>query len=67
MASLSDEVSLVLRWTSKLGHCLARQSKRSCSEATMRRLSAISLRLDYVRGVPQRNDKVEMNEMNGVL
>src|SRR5712672_3654358 len=30
----SDEVSLVLRWTSKLGRCLIRQSKRSCSEAT---------------------------------
>src|SRR5712672_2568839 len=26
--------SLVLRWTSKLGHCLTRQSKRICSEAT---------------------------------
>src|SRR5712675_1790085 len=26
---------LVLRWTSKLGRCLIRQSKRSCSEATM--------------------------------
>src|SRR5712672_1665993 len=25
--------SLVLRWTSKLGRCLIRQSKRSCSEA----------------------------------
>src|SRR5712672_1050819 len=25
--------SLVLRWTSKLGCCLTRQSKRSCSEA----------------------------------
>src|SRR5882672_8397767 len=25
--------SLVLRWTSKLGRCLTRQSKRSCSEA----------------------------------
>src|SRR5712671_6741412 len=30
----SDEVSLVRRWTSKLGRCLTRQSKRSCSEAT---------------------------------
>src|SRR5712672_401953 len=30
-------------------------------------LSAISLRLDNVQGVPQRNNKVEMNEMNGVL
>src|SRR5882672_1126384 len=30
----SDEVSLVLSWTSKLGRCLTRQSKRSCSEAT---------------------------------
>src|SRR5712672_1033984 len=28
------EVSLVLRWMSKLGRCLTRQSKRSCSEAT---------------------------------
>src|SRR5712672_730188 len=25
--------SLVLRWTSKLGYCLTRQSKRLCSEA----------------------------------
>ena len=25
--------SLVLRWTSKLGRCLTRQSKRRCSEA----------------------------------
>src|SRR5712672_3184452 len=28
-----DEVLLILRWTSKLGRCLTRQSKRSCSEA----------------------------------
>src|SRR5712671_2892163 len=27
-------MSLVLSWTSKLGRCLIRQSKRSCSEAT---------------------------------
>src|SRR5712675_1926572 len=50
---------LVLRWTSKLGHCLTRQSKRSCSEAITRRLSAISLRLSYVREVPQREQRVE--------
>src|SRR5882757_11045545 len=31
----TTRVSLVLRWTSKLGCCLTRQSKRSCSEATM--------------------------------
>src|SRR5882757_4807840 len=30
----TTKVSLVLRWTSKLGHCLTRQSKRICSEAT---------------------------------
>ena len=30
----SNEVSLVRRWTSKLGRCLTQQSKRSCSEAT---------------------------------
>src|SRR5712671_1733752 len=31
----TTRVSLVLRWTSKLGRCLTRQSKRSCSEVTM--------------------------------
>src|SRR5712672_2288576 len=30
----TTRVSLVLRWTSKLGRCLTRQSKRICSEAT---------------------------------
>src|SRR5712671_3500301 len=30
----TTRVSLVLRWMSKLGRCLTRQSKRSCSEAT---------------------------------
>src|SRR5882757_6752368 len=30
----TTRVSLVLRWMSKLGHCLTRQSKRNCSEAT---------------------------------
>jgi len=34
MASLRQQgYSLVLRWTSKPGRCLIRQSKRSCSEA----------------------------------
>jgi len=34
MASLrQQEDLLVLRWTSKLGHCLIQQFKRSCSEA----------------------------------
>src|SRR5712672_2133801 len=41
---------LVLRWTSKLGRCLTRQSKRSCSEAVTRRLSVISLRLITYEG-----------------
>src|SRR5712675_2751896 len=30
----TTRVSLVLRWTSKLGRCLTQQSKRICSEAT---------------------------------
>src|SRR5712672_1115580 len=63
----SDEVSLVLRWTSKLGRCLTRQSKRSCSEATTEKAISDKPSAGYVRGVPQRNNEVEMNEMNGVL
>jgi len=62
-----DKVSLVLRWTSKLGRCLTRQSKRSCSEATMEK--AISDRPSTVlrtRG-STRNNEVEMNKVNGVL
>src|SRR5712671_6825899 len=66
MASPRYKRWLVLRWTSKLGRCLTRQSKRSCSEAMTRRLSAISLRLGYVRGVPQKNVESSMNEVNGV-
>src|SRR5712671_3828633 len=31
----TTRVSLVRRWTSKLGRCLTRQSKRSCSEVMM--------------------------------
>src|SRR5712675_3216353 len=58
---------LVLRWTSKLGRCLIRQSKRSCSEATMEKAISDKPSTGYVRGVPQRNNEVEMNKMNGVL
>jgi len=57
-----DEVSLVLRWTSKLGRCLTRQSKRSCSEATMEKAISDKPSTENVRGVPQRNSEVEMNE-----
>ena len=59
--------SLVLRWTSKLGRCLTQQSKRSCSEATTEKAISDKPSVDYVRGVPQRNNKVEMKEVNGVL
>jgi len=67
MASLGDEVSLVLRWTSKLGRCLTRQSKRSCSEATTEKAISDKPSTGYVREVPQRNNEVGMKEMNGVL
>src|SRR5712675_3196291 len=63
----SDEVSLVLSWTSKLGRCLTRQFKRSCSEATTEKAISDKPSTENVRGVPQRNNEVEMNEMNGVL
>src|SRR5712672_2167611 len=58
---------LVLRWTSKLGRCLTRQSKRSCSEAVTEK--AISDRPSTVlrTGGSTRNNEDEMNEMNGVL
>jgi len=57
--------SLVLRWTSKLGRCLMRQSKRICSEATREKTVSDKSSTDYVRGVPQRNNEVDMNEVNG--
>ena len=59
--------SLVLRWTSKLGRCLTRQSKRIYSEATTEKAISDKPSKGYIRGVPQRNNKVEMNESNGVL
>src|SRR5712672_4425550 len=59
--------SLVLRWTSKLGRCLTRQSKRICSEATTEKAISDKPSKGYIRGVPQRNNEVEMNEVNGVL
>src|SRR5712675_1838469 len=49
----SDEVSLVLRWTSKLGRCLTRQSKRSCSKATTEKAISDKPSTENVRGVPQ--------------
>src|SRR5712671_6485902 len=59
---LADKVSLVLRWTSKLGCCLTRQSKRSCSEATTEKTISDKSSTENVRGVPQRNNEVKMNE-----
>src|SRR5712675_2645692 len=53
----SDEVSLVLRWTSKLGRCLTRQSKRSCSEATTEKTISDKSSTGNVQGVPQRNNE----------
>src|SRR5712672_1852733 len=53
---------LVLRWTSKLGRCLTRQSKRSCSEAMAEKTISDKSSTENVRGVPQRNNEVEMNE-----
>ena len=61
------KVSLVLRWTSKLGRCLTRQSKRSCSEAATEKIISDKSSTENVRGVPQRNNEVEMDEANGVL
>src|SRR5712675_1374996 len=58
----TTRVSLVLRWTSKLGHCLTRQSKRSCAEATTEKTISDKSSAGNVRGVPQRNNEVEMNE-----
>src|SRR5712671_1653107 len=54
--------ALVLRWTSKLGRCLTRQSKRICSEATTEKAISNKPSKGYIRGVPQRNNEVEMNE-----
>ena len=38
-----------------------------CSEATMEKAISDKPSTENVRGVPQRNDEVEMNEVNGVL
>src|SRR5712675_2223695 len=54
--------SLVLRWTSKLGCCLTRQSKRSCSEAVTEKTISDKSSTENVREFPQGNDEVEMNE-----
>ena len=59
--------SLVLRWTSKLGRCLTRQSKRICSEAMTEKAISDKPSTGNVQGIPQRNNEVEMKEMNGVL
>ena len=59
MASLSDEVSLVLRWMSKLGRCLTRQSKRICSKVTREKTVSNKSSTDDVWWVPQRNNKVD--------
>src|SRR5712671_2084488 len=58
---------LVLRWTSKLGRCLTRQSKRVALRRRWRRLSAISLRLKTYEGFHKGTTRSSMNEMNGVL
>jgi len=52
---------------SKLGRCLARQSKRICSEAIKEKTVSDKSSTGDVRGVPQRNNKVEMDEISGVL
>ena len=67
MSLRQQGVRLVLRWTSKLGRCLTRQSKRICSEATKEKAISDKPSIENVRGVPQRNGEVEMNEVNGVL
>src|SRR5882757_7455198 len=55
----TTRVSLVRRWTSKLGRCLTRQSKRSCSEAmTEKAISDKPLTGLRTRG-STRNNKVE--------
>src|SRR5712672_3485231 len=55
-------VSLVRRWTSKLGRCLTRPFKRSCSEATTKKTISDKSSTGNVRGVPQRNNEVEVKE-----
>src|SRR5712675_286210 len=63
----SDEVSLVLRWTSKLGRCLTRQSKRSCSEATTEKAISDKPSTELRTRGSTKEQRVEMNETNGVL
>src|SRR5882757_5824269 len=63
----SDEVSLVLRWTSKLGCCLIRQSKRSCSEATTEKAISDKPSTGLRTKGSTKEQRVEMKEMNGVL
>src|SRR5712672_1948352 len=48
---------LVLRWTSKLGRCLTRQSKRSCSEATTEKTISDKSSTGNVRGFQKGTTK----------
>src|SRR5712672_2323190 len=41
--------------------------QEGCSEATTEKAISDKPSTENVRGVPQRNNEVEMNEMNGVL
>ena len=61
----SDEVSLVLSWTSKLGRCLTRQSKRSCSEAVTEKTISDKSSTENVRGVPQGTMKSKWASRTG--
>ena len=59
--------SLVLRWTSKLGRCLTRQSKRSCSEATTKKAISDKPSTGLCTRGSTKEQRVEMNEVNRVL
>src|SRR5712672_1897288 len=58
----TTRMSLVRMWTSKLGRCLTRQSKRSCSEVMMEKAISDKPLTGLHTRVPQWNNKVEMNE-----
>src|SRR5882672_3802111 len=58
---------LVLRWTSKLGRCLTRQSKRSCSEAMTEKAISDKPSTGLRTRGSTKEQRVEMEEVNGVL
>src|SRR5712671_2675836 len=61
----TTRVLLVLRWTSKLGHCLTRQSKRSCSEATMEKAISDKPSTGFTyKGFHKGTTRSSMNEVN---